>query len=354
MIKVLIVDDSPTVLEYMQYIINSDDDLDVVGVAKDGKEAMDMAQRMHPDVITMDLHMPVINGYIATKEIMENFPAPIIIMSSHIATDQSEYNFRAMEAGAVAVVEKPYGPGSPEDDPKIAKMIQTIKLMSEIKVVKRLSKYKKTTNAHSLLSPSRTEIVAIGVSTGGPPVIKTIISELSKDFPYPILIVQHITSGFLQGMVEWLSKNAPLPIHIANQGDKIKGGHVYFAPDDFHMGIVKKGEIMLSKSEHEYGMRPSVSYLFRTITKTYGRDAIGMLLTGMGKDGAMELKAMRDSGSITIAQNKESSIVHGMPGEAIKLGGVEHILSPLEIVEFLNYIANNNPLDTDEGIEHKS
>ncbi|MGA1867610.1 MAG: chemotaxis-specific protein-glutamate methyltransferase CheB [bacterium] len=342
MIKVLIVDDSYTVCEYMKSIINSDDECEVIGIARNGEEAVEMTRLKHPDVITMDIHMPGINGYMATREIMENNPTPIIIVSSDIESDQAHDTFEAMQAGAVAVVKKPYGLGNPESDPLIEKIIRTIKLMSEIKVIKRLDKHKKKITSYPLVSHFQIEIVTIGVSTGGPPVIKTILSQLSENFPCPILIVQHISPGFLDSMIEWLSKNAPLPIHIAGHGDQIKQGHIYFAPDDFHMGIIQKGEIMLSKAPPEYGMRPAVSYLFRTITTTYARSAVGILLTGMGKDGALELKGMKESGATTIAQNKQSSIVHGMPGEAIKLGAVEHILSPPEIADFLNYIANNN------------
>ena len=347
--KVLIVDDSIIYQEYMQSIISADPNFKVVGIAKDGIEAVDKTQLTHPDVITMDIHMPRMNGYEATREIMEKCPTPIIIISSHLNSNEVEDTFRAFQLGAVAVLDKPPWPGSPEYNCMTAKIIQTIKLMSEIKVVRRLAKYNEVTDFSAFLSKSREKIpesqidlIAIGASTGGPPVIHTILKNLPKDFPYPILIVQHITAGFLDGMVQWLSKEILLQIKIAAHGDPIRGGQIYFAPDDIQMGISDRGIIILKDAPVENGLRPSVSYLFRSAVHEYGSGVIGILLTGMGKDGSLELKKMRDQGAITIAQNQESSVVHGMPGEAIKLGGADHILNPSKIADFLKSLTDKN------------
>ncbi len=365
-IKVLIVDDSPTIREYLKYIISTDNNITVVGTARDGKEAVDLVQQTHPDVVTMDIHMPRMDGYEATRKIMEIHPVPIVIISSKIPEDV-ENTFRAIKAGAVAVLEKPGGPGHPESEFMVAKIIQTIKLMSEIRVVRRLinSRKSRISSVQQVGSSLRLEptqrleptsheektplfqnsayliqTVAIGASTGGPPVIRTILSNLTKGFPFTILFVQHIASGFLRGMVEWLKKEIGegLPIHIASHGDRALPGHVYFAPDDFHMGIMSSGEIVLSKSSHENGLRPSVSYLFRSAANAYGNKSAGILLTGMGRDGAAELKTMKEKGAVTIAQNRESSVIYGMPGEAVKIDAATHILSPERIAEFLNII----------------
>src|SRR5262249_33523762 len=162
-------------------------------------------------------------------------------------------------------------------------------------------------------------MIAMGASTGGPPVLQTIFSGLPANFPVPLLVVQHIARGFLPGMVEWLSETTALRVHIAAHGVIPLAGHVYVAPDDFHLGTDARGYMVLSHTEPENGLRPAVSYLFRSIAETFGPRAIGVLLTGMGRDGAAELKEMKDRGAYTIAQDRDTSIVHGMPGQAIEL-----------------------------------
>jgi two-component system chemotaxis response regulator CheB len=179
------------------------------------------------------------------------------------------------------------------------------------------------------------KMVAIGASTGGPPVLQTLLSSLPKQFSVPVLIVQHIAAGFLPGLVEWLSQVTYFPIRIPAHGDLLLPGHAYLAPDGFHLGVERGPRAVLSQAPPENNLRPAVSHLFRSVAETLGNQAVGVLLTGMGKDGAAELKMLRDKGAITIAQDKESSAVHGMPGEAIQLGAATHVLSPERIVEAL-------------------
>ncbi len=366
MIKVLIVDDSPTTREYLQHIMEADENISVTGAAKDGKEALELVEKLHPDLVTMDIQMPRMDGYEATRKIMERYPVPIVIVSACLIPEEVENTFRAIKAGAVAVVEKPKGPGHPDAEMMAEKLVQTVKLMSEVRVVRRftpqqrqktrmpLSEYgKQNGNSLSLsdkiLSLSKSlkngaapvlnvDIVAIGASTGGPPVIRTILSRLNADFPVPILVVQHIAQGFLQGMTEWLSKETILPVRIPEHGEIAGKGHVYFAPDAFHMGINANREIILSRNFPQDSLQPSVAHLFQSVADAFGKRSVGVLLTGMGKDGASELRMMKEKGAVTVAQNKETSIVHGMPGEAVNLGAAGYILSPEEIAALLNRI----------------
>jgi len=185
-------------------------------------------------------------------------------------------------------------------------------------------------------------IVAIGASTGGPPVLETILSRLPNDFSVPVLIVQHIAAGFTQGFVEWLAQSSSLPVQVPRPGETVFSGRVYVAPDGFQMAIGADGRVSLNTDLPENGLRPSVSYLFRSVAKTYGKSAIGVLLTGMGKDGASEMKTMKEQGAVTIAQDQESSVVHGMPGEAIRLGGATYILSPEKIGAALTSLVIKN------------
>jgi two-component system chemotaxis response regulator CheB len=217
-----------------------------------------------------------------------------------------------------------------------------VKLMSEVKVIRRQSRIKhgKGTPAGLAVNdliPSTTDVkvVAIGASTGGPPVIETILSRLSKDSCAPLLIVQHIAPGFVQGFADWLANSCRIPVKIATRHEFPLPGHAYIAPDGVHMGLDTSGRIVFEGSEPENGLRPAVSYLFRSVANVFGKNIVGVLLTGMGKDGAHELKMMKEKGAITIAQDEESCVVYGMPGEAVNLNAATYVLSPPKIAELL-------------------
>lgn len=353
MIKILIVEDSPVVQELLFYILSSDPEIHVIGIANNGEEALEKVRIKKPDVITMDMHMPKLDGLKATRKIMETYPTPIIIVSSTIVPEEVHSTFEVMEAGALAVLPRPAGIGHPDFKTTSAELINTIKLMSEVKVIRRWPK--KSNQVNELNSTvkkivtSKTEtirkgtyrIVAIGASTGGPVVLQKILSMVGKDFPLPILIVQHIAAGFIQGFVDWLSQTSDLPIHIAAHREIITPGNAYVAPDGYHMGIDDSYRIFLSKEEPENNLRPSVSYLFRSIINVYGPDAVGILLTGMGTDGAKELKVMKDNSGLTIAQDQESSVVHGMAGKAIQLDAACYVLPPEKITAVLKIVTGN-------------
>jgi chemotaxis protein methyltransferase CheR len=187
--------------------------------------------------------------------------------------------------------------------------------------------------------PAEIRLVAVGASTGGPLALQTVLAGLPRDFPVPVVIVQHIAPGFTDGFAEWLTESCGLPIHVANHGERILPGHVYLAPDGAQMRVESEGRLALSSDGPENGLRPSVSFLFRSVARVYGPQAVGVLLTGMGKDGAQELKMMRDAGAVTIAQDKESSVVHGMPGEAIGLEAATYVLPPVRMPAVLASLA---------------
>lgn len=338
-IRVLVVEDSRVVAEFLTHLLCSDSNVKVVGIAADGAEAVELVQHAKPDVITMDIHMPRLNGFEATRRIMETCPTPIVIVSGSSSGDQVANNFHAIEAGALAVVARPHGIGHSNHDESAKELVDTVKLMAEVKVVKRWprprSASKNATLAAVPRGPGTVRIVAVGASTGGPLVLQTILSGLPKDFSAPVLIVQHMASGFVNGFVEWLSKSSGFPVRIAKDGEPALSGHAYVAPDDFHLGVSIGNYVRLTKDEKENGMRPAVSCLFRAVQQVCGSNAIAVILTGMGADGVNELKLLKDLGAITIAQDEESSIVHGMPGQAIKAGAATHVLSPESIAKLL-------------------
>lgn len=348
-IRVLIVEDSPVAREFLSYIFSSDPALQVAGVATNGAEALEAVTRIRPDVITMDIHMPVMDGFEATQRIMETVPTPIVIVSSSTSVTEVAATFRALDAGALAVVLRPPGLEHAASAASTRELLQTVKLMSEIKVVKRFRRAARTPASAPVTAPAVSpackdiRLIAIGASTGGPPALQKILSRLPADFPVPILIVQHITAGFVTGFAEWLAGASGYPVHIASHGAMPLPGHAYVAPDGFQMGIVPGPVIELNDHPREHLLRPAVGYLFRSVAQVLGPRAVGVLLTGMGSDGADDLKVMLEHGALTVAQDKESSIVHGMPGEAIKLGAARHILSPEAIAAMLVAVVQRGP-----------
>jgi two-component system chemotaxis response regulator CheB len=342
-IKVLIVEDSAVARDLLTRILSSVPGIRVLQSVKDGSDALAALAECQPDVITMDIHMPGMNGYEVTRRIMETRPVPIIIVSSAYDPDDVTQTFHAMEAGAVAAVEKPPGPGAADHERMARKLTDMVIAMAEVRVVKRWPHARAEVRAFAPPAPpvaggSRSvdmQIVVMGASTGGPPVLEVILSALPKPFPVPVLIVQHISSGFVQGLADWLTQRTGLPVGVAADGDRAAPGRVYLAPDASHMTVGPGGRISCRTGEPESGLQPAVSCLFRSAIAAYGRNAVGVLLTGMGRDGANELKRLREIGGVTIAQDKESSVVHGMPGAAVELGAATHILPPERIAEVL-------------------
>jgi two-component system, chemotaxis family, protein-glutamate methylesterase/glutaminase len=349
-IGVLIVDDSAVAREFLAHTVESDPGVRVVGTACNGKEALAWMERQKPDIVLMDIHMPVMNGLEATRRIMQTCPVPVIIVSSSWDKDDIEKTFQAMEAGAVAAMEKPAGLKNPATPLLAAELVRSVKLMAGMPLVRRWASTPVSARPASPPLPtpplrpgkSTIQLVAIGASTGGPPVLQTLLAALSPRLSVPLVIVQHIAPGFLSGMADWLEKTTHYPVGIPKNGDPLLPGRAYLAPDGFHMGVRKEGTILLSDAPRENSLKPSVSFLFRSVAHEFGDRAAGVLLTGMGKDGAEELLSMRQAGAITIAQDKETSIVHGMPGEAIALGGACYIKPPLEIARLLMLSVNGS------------
>jgi len=337
MIKVLIVDDSKLARLVLMKVLTADPEIRVIGTAANGEEALRFLEKPPrgeiPDVVTMDMMMPGMDGFEATRKIMETHPLPIVITTSSYKPQEVEKMFRAIEAGAVTILEKPGAVAHREFAAACKEFSDTVKVMAGVKVVRRWPRDKKKTPrpAATPIIHSNHSVLAMGASTGGTGAFQQILTQLPGELPAPIMMVQHIAGEFIPGMIQWLEKTTGFPVHLARAGEKIQAGHVYIAPDDFHMGVMPGGDIELSRSEKEEGVRPSVSYLFRSVARVYGKKAIGVLLTGMGRDGGQGLKVLRDAGALTIAQDESTSTVFGMPAEAIKLGGAQYILPLKEI-----------------------
>ena len=348
-IRVLIVDDSLIGRKLLGGILAGDSNFEVVAFAENGKLAYEKVLHYKPDVVSMDINMPVMDGIEATRHIMSHYPVPVVIVSSIYRDMEIEMAIQELEAGAVTILPKPYGPGHPDFFKYAQKYKNTLKLMSEIKVVRRNFTHTNSTTQTNALSEEidntspnlssfdkKAKVLAIGASAGGPEGLRTILSKINPAFPLPILLVQHIDPNFADGFATWLNSFSTINVKIAVQGEKISPGNVYVPPGNKHMKVDNEGNILLT-SEKTFSLnRPSIDALFSSIADVYKKNVIAVLLSGMGKDGARELKRLRDAGAYTFAQDEESSLVYGMPGEAVKLGAVCSVLSPERIVNQLN------------------
>ncbi|MEO5816528.1 MAG: chemotaxis-specific protein-glutamate methyltransferase CheB [Gemmatimonadaceae bacterium] len=344
MIRILVADDSATSRALLVGLFASEPDFTVVGEAKNGQQAVEMAEQLAPDLITMDVQMPVMDGLEATKQIMVRSPRPIIIVSSTAREHEVKLSLEATRAGALMVLPKPEGPGSPGFAFDRRQIVSMARAMSQVKVVRRHGAATPSTSAHPITGPRAQmggptralqtqgviRLIAIAASTGGPAAIQTILSELPRSFPVPILVVQHIARGFTTGLAHWLDGDTALNVRVAELNELAMPGAVYIAPDNRHIGCRTDGagaiRIVLDDSPAEGAFRPSASYLFRSVAQSLGPNAVSVILTGMGDDGISGLRAVKAAGGKVIAQDEASSVIYGMPREAARAGVVNVVL----------------------------
>jgi len=332
MIRVLVVDDSKSVRTLLNHILGSAPGIAVVGCAVDGAEALKLARELQPDVITMDLHMPRMDGFEAIRRIMRECPTRIVVVSGSDDRAEVDASFRAIEAGALVLVKRPPGIGNPAHEDGARDLVRTVKTMAEVRVVRRWADARRA--ARPLQGAPR-RLVAIGASTGGPTVLRDILAELPSGYPLPIVIVQHLAPGFMDGLASWLGEASGYPVEVLKDGAPLVGGRACLVPEGSQpaLGPGLVGRLVQAPPEH--GMCPSVSHLFRAIDPELRPATAAVLLTGMGKDGAAELKLLREHGALTIAQDRASAVVYGMPGEALRLDAAMLVLEPAEIGKVL-------------------
>ena len=340
MIRILVADDSATSRALLVALFAGDAEFSVVGEATNGQQAVEMAQALTPDLITMDVQMPVMDGLEATKQIMARSPRPIIIISSTARDDEIALSLEATRAGALMVLPKPEGPLAPAYAADKRQIISMARALSQVKVVRRHGQSPAShTFGASPMPPSSPRLaggtvgirlVAIAASTGGPAAIRTILGELPGSFPAPVLIVQHIAHGFTQGLAHWLDADTPLRVKVAEFGEPADRGTVYVAPDDRHIGcrIDDAGalRIVIDNAPTIGAFRPSASYLFRSVAESLGASALSVILTGMGDDGVAGLRVARNAGGRILAQDEASSVIYGMPREAARAGVVDAVV----------------------------
>jgi two-component system chemotaxis response regulator CheB len=330
-IKVLVVDDSSLVRKVVTDILTQDPEIRVVGTANNGKMAIEMTQELDPDVITMDIEMPVLDGLAALGHIMSIKPKPVVMLS--VLTEHgAEATFKALELGAVDFILKPSSLLSASVDEINAQLIKKVKAAASTK------NFEKTAEPARVKLEARAvsdKIVVIGTSTGGPSALINIFRSIPENFPSPVLVVQHMPEGFTTAFSRRLDDNSSLNVKEAEHGDDVLPGRAYIAPGHSHMAVEKKGSgysIKIFQGDRVSGHMPSIDVLFSSIAENVGSNAVGIIMTGMGRDGAEGLKRIRQAGGHTIAQDEGTSVVYGMNRVAVELGAVNEIVPLAEIV----------------------
>lgn len=330
-LRVLVVDDSAVQRQILISLLARDPQLELVGWAANGIEALRAIAQLQPDVITLDEHMPGMDGLETARRIMHEAPTPIVMITANAEPSLTE---AASSVGVVAVQSKRALSGT--DPPAAAELVRVIKSMAAVRLVRRRREPLAATSSAVASLPQWStsngmpEVVAIGASTGGPQALREIITRLPAKFPVPVLVVQHTTAGYSHTLVDWLRLGAKLPVSIAEDGQALARPGVYVAPTERH--LVVRGRYLALSDEPPVSLhRPSATVLFRSVAAAYGPCAIGVLLTGMGDDGAAGLLDLKRAGAFTIAQDEMSSVVFGMPAEAIRLGAADCVLPPAEM-----------------------
>jgi two-component system chemotaxis response regulator CheB len=354
-IRVLVAEDSPTARALLVSILSAEPDITVVGEARTGIEAVEMAARLAPDLVTMDVHMPELDGIEATKRIMTGSPRPILVVSSAAGADV-ELSLEATRSGALMVIGKPTGVSSPTYDADRRHLVSMVRALVHVKVVRRhgtagdrLPARTPATAGFPVPSfPRRAsgaafELLAIGASTGGPAALHTLLVRLPRTFPLPILVVQHISQGFTKGLAHWLAIDSALPVKVGELGEPACPGTVYIAPDDRHLGIRREGgtnlRIQLDNAAHVGSFRPSATYLFRSCADNVAKGVLALQLTGMGDDGVEGLRHVHRAGGRILAQDEASCVIYGMPREAARAGVVDEVISLDDIARRLSELA---------------
>jgi two-component system chemotaxis response regulator CheB len=332
-LRVLVVDDSPAQRQVVCRLLSQDPSVEIAGWSANGQDAVRAAARLTPDVITLDDGAPGLAGQTGlssldvARQIMAETPTPIVLLTTATGAEAQERMQAALAAGIVAVESRLTLWCSTAS----ADLVRLLKNMATVRLVRR--RRGPLTDAPSVVAQGP-EVVAIGASTGGPHALREIIGRLPACFQVPVLVVQHTTAGYSNNLVDWLRLGTRLPVRIAENGAPLDQGGVYIAPTERHLVVQGRHLTLLDEAPVSLH-RPSATVLFRSVAAAFGSRAIGVLLTGMGDDGAVGLAEMREAGALTMAQDEATSVVFGMPAEAIRLGAAEHVLAPDRMPQLL-------------------
>ncbi len=341
--RVLIVDDSVVTRMLLRAVLEGEGFQ--VREAASGEQALQVLLIYTPDIVTMDVHMPGMDGYETTERILELYALPVVVLTASANPYASATAMRALEAGALAVLEKPSGPDAVDFHERIDSLLHTLRSMAKVKIARRARKVvaterqAETPQLAKLTNESSVKLVAIAASAGGPVALKSILQTLSVPQPWALVLVQHITPGFLESFRDWLATLTELPIAIAKNGQPLVAGTVYLAPDGYHLGFAPNRNVLLHDGPPEEHIRPSANHLFRSAARHFGKQAIGIQLSGMGRDGAQGMLELSKTGALTVAQTPDSALIDSMPLAAIGLQAAGQVLAPEAIGTLLNALA---------------
>jgi len=343
-VRVLIVEDSEVVRIFLSHLIECDSRLELVGTAVSGEQALPLLHHLAPDVISMDIRLPGMNGFETTRRIMSECPTPIVVIASAFEDDTLDLSMNALRAGALSVVEKPAGTRHADYERMADQICTQLYIMSQVKVVRQrfsrdeavvpLSRVNSTYQFPEYVTTEvkpLDQILGVVASTGGPNALVKVLGALPNNFPLPVCVVQHIGADFIAGFATWLDGLVPLPVTIARQGEFPLPGHIYVAGANVHLRVGMDGLLSLHNDRPVSAQRPSGTILFESMAESLGSRGIGVLLTGMGDDGARGLLAMRKAGGYTIAEDASTAVVYGMPAAAVQLDAVTTLL-PLDAI----------------------
>jgi two-component system, chemotaxis family, protein-glutamate methylesterase/glutaminase len=345
-VSVLVVDDSHICRQLICEALGRDPDLEVVGTCANGKEALEAARELRPQVITMDVEMPVMDGLTAVEHIMAEVPTPILMLTADPRQQAPDLTCRALELGALALQIKPAIDAGME----AWNLSREVKLLASVRVIRHIHNSKRrpplpgsgTALAQVVGMPYG--VLAVASSTGGPQVLFRMLSELPADFPTPIVIVQHINAAFSESLAGWLANSSKLKVRLAQDGEQLLQGNVLIAPPGQHLSIPFRGRVALRPGVERDGHMPSGTVLLESAAKAYGRRTLGLILTGMGEDGADGMLAIKQAGGLTLAQNEESCVVFGMPGTSVARKAVDHLVHGDDIAGALVRLARGETL----------
>ncbi|MCB5175073.1 chemotaxis-specific protein-glutamate methyltransferase CheB [Microvirga lenta] len=334
----MVVEDSLVVRQLLVHIIARDPRLVVAAAVGSAEEALREIGRVQPDVISMDIRLPGMDGLEATRRIMSDHPTPIVVIAGSVEDESLKISMNALRAGALTVVEKPVGLTSAGFDGIAETICTQLYIMSQVPVVRQRS-FAWRPNAQPApvqkrdweRSPLRPSIMGIAASTGGPPALAKVLGAFPADFPIPILLVQHMGAPFMEGFASWLNGLMPLEVRVARDQEIPAPGKVYVAPGDRHLLLSPAGTLQISASPALASQRPSATLLFQSMAKTVGSRGLGVILTGMGEDGAQGILELRQAGGYTVAEDESTAVVYGMPAAAVRMGGVSASL-PLDLI----------------------
>ena len=342
--RVLIVDDSPIVRMLLRSVMEGSGLQ--VREAADGEQALRVLASFTPDIITMDVHMPGMDGYETTARILERYALPVVVLTASSNAKDASTAMRALEAGALAVLEKPVGPHCADFEIRVNDLLRTLLNLAQVKIVRR--PYAPSSSASRALlpnqefSPAQPRLVAIAASAGGPAALKTLLAELVPGLPWPLLLAQHISAGFLDSFRDWLASLSMMPVQLAIDGQRLSPGVLYLAPETYHLGVDANLLARLEKGTHNTPFCPSANHLFHSVAQSFANRAIAIQLSGMGRDGAEGMAELHRQGAMTIAQEPTSAVIDAMPLAAINLQAAKMVLAPEAIATLLNTLASRS------------